>query len=521
MAVDEQALAALGPEVAAEVRRGRRARTPHARAQHLVNLGSALIDVGAYDDARLCAQEARALYTDAVRTSGRHLHAVLGAVLGSDRATRTPEQGLADCDHLEGYSLVATDRPQDATPFLQRARDAYVAEGDSAHQLLATEALASSLRDTGDGVGGRALLVDGRDAAAHLEDEAAVGRWVTALLAFDAVTSSEPELLRAQFTVAGQAGDLPAMAGYAHALALAHHDRDELSLACDAAESACRIYDGLPTNEHRLQGARVRWLWADLCWENADRDAALGLLAEAEARMRELAPTEEADSCASTLAARIAQHQGYVAATTWIAARDHSTGHPLDLRADVLLAGLWCDLTTEQDADVLLDGTVVDERTTVALVHAHALRAVRWGDPVTATELLERALAGLSEPADRLGVEHDRALLLMRTGQRAEAEALLGELAVEADRHELAAIAIGLRHELGALRGRTGDTGGATAAYTAALDASDPDDANRADCLANLEHLSGREVPQSFAPFASGGHEMVWSGHGAHRVHAR
>jgi hypothetical protein len=360
--------------------------------------------------------------------------------------------------------------------------------------------------------------VDGRDAAERSGDDVAVRTWGDALLAFDAVTSPDPDTIRAQLTAAGQAGNLPAMAGYAHALALAHHDRGELTLACEAAESACRVYDGLPTDAHRLQGGRVRWLWASLLRESGDRDSAVPLLAEAELRLRELAPQDEADSCASAFAMLTAQQQGYAVARAWIAARDEATGRSLDLRPVDQLSPLWCDLTTEQDADTILEGTVVDDETSVWLVHAHAVRAARWGDPTTATELLARALDRSTRPVDRVGIEHDRALFLIRTGQLAEATTLLGDLAVEADQLEIRGIARGLRHELAALRGRTGDPTGAAAAYSAVLEASDPDDLNRADCLANLEHLAGREVPPGFVHFASGGHEMVWSGHRPHSM---
>jgi hypothetical protein len=308
--VDLERAAAASPVPWPAVRQLQQGKTDLEQAQATANIASDLLGVGAAGLAVDAAREARGLYAGASGTSARASIRADGRRGRSDGSTRSPAEGLVDCDALEAHGLAALGREDDAVVLLTHAarrRRGSRRPCPRAADGVRTGRRARQPRPREDG---SAVLTAGLErATASLARDAAYA-WASSIEDFDRVRGQDRSALEVAMLVAGRDHDLAAAAGYAAVLAHQCYGEQDYDAVRGYAESAVGQYEWLAAEEVRPDEGRARWVWGIALMATDHHAEGLEQMTRAEADLRALGEIADADEYAEILEATIAELRG-------------------------------------------------------------------------------------------------------------------------------------------------------------------------------------------------------------------
>lgn len=320
--MDEERVAAASPVLWLAVRQLRDCRTDLERAQVTANIASDLLGVGAAGLAVDAARESRGLYAGSSGAAARARRLARTAVDGrTDGSTRTPAEGVVDCDVLEAHGLLALGRTDDALLLLAGAIPAYALLGDHARELRTATTLAGALGNCGRPDEGRAVLTSGLERATASRARDAAYAWAASIEEHDLVHGHDRSALEVAMLVAVRDHDHVAAAGYAAVLAYQCYAEQDYAAARGYAESAVGQYEQLTAAEVRPDEGRARWVWGIALMATDHHDAGLEQMTRAESDLRALGETTDADEYADVLDDTITEVRGPDAAAAWRATR--------------------------------------------------------------------------------------------------------------------------------------------------------------------------------------------------------
>ena len=320
--MDEERVAAASPVLWLAVRQLRDCRTDLERAQVTANIASDLLGVGAAGLAVDAARESRGLYAGSSGAAARARRLARTAVDGrTGGSTRTPAEGVVDCDVLEAHGLLALGRTDDALLLLAGAIPAYALLGDHARELRTATTLAGALGNCGRPDEGRAVLTSGLERATASRARDAAYAWAASIEEHDLVHGHDRSALEVAMLVAVRDHDHVAAAGYAAVLAYQCYAEQDYAAARGYAESAVGQYEQLTAAEVRPDEGRARWVWGIALMATDHHDAGLEQMTRAESDLRALGETTDADEYADVLDDTITEVRGPDAAAAWRATR--------------------------------------------------------------------------------------------------------------------------------------------------------------------------------------------------------